>query len=105
MKKNRISAMALLAILFAVGSAFTAKVSAENKSAKQTTPYYWFKVSTGLYQRNTTQSLEQPMSGCSGTGNDCERGYEQGQLNNPSDPSQGVQSSQVIHPKATIVKS
>ena len=105
MKKSRISVMALLVMLFAAGSAFKAKTDMDARSAKEVS-YYWFKTgTTTTYQGFRTQSSEQPMSGCSGTGHDCEKGYDQNQLINPAQPSQGVKSTEVSNQKSLIVKS
>lgn len=102
MKKSRFSVVALAAILFAAGSAFTGKIIRDTKSAKETS-FYWFKA--GVYQRLATKTAEQPMSGCSGSGNNCELAYDASQLNNPSQPSQGVKTTQTSNNRDVIPKN
>ncbi len=99
MKKNRVSLAAVAAIVFALSSAFVTRIKAD-EAAKQSPSYYWF-TPAGVYEALNTTTAEQSRTGCTFAASVCENAYTSSQLNNPSQPSQGVKSGQtpqvIIH--------
>jgi hypothetical protein len=95
----------ILAVIVGVAaSAFTAANSSYNANSKDAS-YYWFDPSVTTYHDQNTTANEQTATGCTGSISPvCENGYTQSQLNNPNDPSQGVQTSQKSSPASQIYK-
>lgn len=81
-----------LALVLATFSAF-AFTSTSHRSSKLPS-YYWFNTST-VYHDLKTKADEQNITNCKVAANLCENGYNQNQLVNPSDPSQGVKAGQM----------
>ncbi len=104
MTKNRLSVLALLAMVLAMSSAFTSKMTAET-AAKRDPSFYWFTGAGATYHTQNTTAAESSLTGCQYSLAVCEQAYTSAQLNNPAQPSMGVKSSQVNSPQAIIRKN
>lgn len=103
MKKLRIAVIALVIATGAFGTfAFTNDAKQTKTSAQET--LHWFEPtgSNPAFIRSNTLPNEESVSGCEQLYTGCERGYTSSQLNNSSNPSLGVQPSQVGSPAQEI---
>ena len=85
--------MAVLAIVFAMSSAFAVKGNAE-RDKRQATTYYWYDDATSTYQTSNTISNEESRTGCMRSATGCEKGYSADQFNTPGQPSSGLKANQ-----------
>ena len=91
--KKRIITLPALALVLAVFSAFAFKPTSTGNSNKLPS-YYWFNTSN-VYHDLQTKADEQNITNCKVTAVLCENAYNQNQLVNPNDPSQGVKTGQM----------
>lgn len=110
MRKINFSLTAL-AFLLAVAGAFAFKPAslAPSASPAYEESLYWYNTANTYVDQNIkgdqfTPGSEVAITGCHYSNSICEKGYRQDQLNNPSDPSQGVKTTQLNSPAETIFK-
>lgn len=101
MKKIRINLMMVAAIVGVMGAVVT---KVQTVKASGDTAYYWFDETSGDYQDLRIHSAEVSATGCNSTGPLCARGYNQDQLNDPNDPTEGVKENQ-INNQQDVVRS
>ena len=103
MKKVIFSAAALM-LASAFSFAGTPETKANSKtdvSTNSSSTLHWYKMSgtTLSFQNTATKEDEQIETGCTGQNTtECERAYDDTQLNSPGNPSAGVKPSQVNAP-------
>jgi len=106
MKRFKIT-FPVLALILALGaSAFTYKPL---DSKAPTATLYWFSYNASTNTLGSYIGLMEhdaaKVTGCNQeVGTDCRRAFQSTQLNNPSTPSAGVQSSQISSPADRIKK-
>jgi hypothetical protein len=101
--KNGIT-LALLAVVVAVGSAFTTTTKTAPKKASFDPAYYWYTPSFD-FQRQETTVNEIDLTGCDGALVVCERGYNAGQLIDPQQPQLGVKEEEQLSPQEIIFQT
>lgn len=91
------------AIILGIGGAVA--TNATTHKASSGSNLYWFNTSGTTFDALQDHAAEVLTSGCPDNGsNDCRYGYDISQLNDPTNPSLGVQPSEVASPMDVINK-
>ncbi len=104
MKKIKVS-LAAVAFVLGIAGAFAFKPVETSSGNNQ--PLFWFNEDGTAYQHSGLMTIDQrqPVSGCSGSQQDCERGYLPEQLIDSEDPDQGVIPTEINSPSGLLQKN